>query len=115
MKMRKWHSTVQQKVCQHQASAGQEFLTTETRGPTREGSCPGPILFTIYTSEPFHIAEKHLPSVLAMLTIRSCMWRSARSNVPGDDEIALSAMDDCIKELRDLMNRNESQPNVDKP
>ena len=43
------------------------------------------------------------------------MWRSARSNVPGDDEIALSAMDDCIKELRDLMNRNESQPNVDKP
>ena len=88
MKMRKWHSTVQQKVCQHQASAGQEFLTTETRGPTREGSCPGPIIFTIYTSEPFHIAEKHLPSVLAMLTIRSCMWRSARSNVPGDDDIA---------------------------
>ena len=42
------------------------------------------------------------------------MWRSARSNVPRDDEIALNAMGDRIKDLRDWMNRINLQLNVDK-
>ena len=42
------------------------------------------------------------------------MWRSARSNVPRDDGIALNAMGDRIKDLRDWMNRINLQLNVDK-
>lgn len=44
-----------------------------------QGSCLSPIHFTVYTSEPFDIVEKHLgKAFIATLTIRSCSWRSAR-------------------------------------
>ena len=49
-----------------------------------QGRYLGPILFTVYTTELLHIVEKHLPSV-------DCYA----------DEIALNAMGDCIKDLRD--------------
>ena len=44
-----------------------------------QGSCLGPVLFTIYTSKMFEIVEKHLPSVHCYADY-SYMWGSVQIN-----------------------------------
>ena len=65
-----------------------------------QGSCLGPILFTVYTSKLFDIVEKHLPSVHCYAD-DSQLYLAFSLSVPGDDEIALNAMCDCIKDVKD--------------
>ena len=55
-----------------------------------QGSCLGPILFSL-----FDIVEKPLPSVHCYAD-DSQLYLAFSPNVPGDDEIALNAMCDCI-------------------
>ena len=49
-----------------------------------QGSCLGPILFTVCTNEPFDIVEKHLPSVHCYAN-DSQLYVAISPNVPGDD------------------------------
>ena len=64
-----------------------------------QGSCLGPVLFTIYTSKMFEIVEKHLPSVHCYADDTQ-LYVAFSPNQPGDDEAALTAMSDCIRDLR---------------
>ena len=41
-----------------------------------QGSCLGPLLFTVYASKLFDIVSKHLPTATEMT--RSCIWRSVQ-------------------------------------
>ena len=81
--------------------------------PHVQGSCLGTILFTVYTSKVFDIVEKHLPSVHCHAD-DSQLYLAFSSNVPGDDEIALNTMCDCIKDLKDWMIRDQIKLNEDK-
>ena len=64
-----------------------------------QGSCLGPVLFTIYTSKMFEIVEKHLPSIHCYADDTQ-LYVAFSPNQPGDDEAALKAMSDCIRDLR---------------
>ena len=55
-----------------------------------QGSCLGPLLFTVYTSKLFDIVSKHLPSVHTQL------YLAFSPDVQGEEETALNAMRDCI-------------------
>ena len=46
-----------------------------------QGSCLGPILFTLYTSKLFGIVEKHLPSIRSY----------------ADDSVIFSAQPECAR------------------
>ena len=74
-------------------------------------SCLGPLLFTVYTSKLFDIVEKQ--SVLCYAD-DSQLYLVFSPSVPGDDEIALNAMFDCIKDLKDWMIRDQLKLNDDK-
>ena len=50
---------------------------------------------------------------IAVLTIHNCILAFS-PNVPGNDEIALNAMCDCIQDLKDWMNRVRLKLNDDK-
>ena len=78
-----------------------------------QGSCLGPVLFTIYTSKMFEIVEKHLPSVHCIADDTQ-LYVAFSPNQPGDDEAALKAMSDCIRDLRDWMIRDRLKLNEDK-
>ena len=75
-----------------------------------QGSCLGPVLFTIYTSKMFEIVEKHLPSVHCYADDTQ-LYVAFSPNQPGDNEAALKAMSNCIRELRDWMVRDRLKLN----
>ena len=78
-----------------------------------QGSCLGPLLFTVYTSELFDIIEKHIPSVHCYADDTQ-LYLAFSPNKEGDDAIAIEAMRNCIKELRVWMTRNRLMLNDDK-
>ena len=61
-----------------------------------QGSYLGPMLFTVYTSTLFAIAEKHLPRVHCYAH-DSQLYLSFSPSVPIDDEIALTL---CMTALK---------------
>ena len=67
-----------------------------------QGSCLGPPLFTVYTSKLFNIVSKHLPSVHCYADDTQ-LYLPFSPDVQGEDETALNALRDCIRELRDWM------------
>ena len=71
-----------------------------------QGSYLGPIHFTVYKSTLFAIVEKHLPRVHCYAH-DSQLYLSFSPSVPGDDEIALNAMYDCVKDLKEWMIRDQ--------
>ena len=78
-----------------------------------QGRCLGPVLFTIYTSKMFEIVEKHLPSVHCYADDTQ-LYVAFSPNQPGDDEAALKAMSDCIRDFRGWMVRDRLKLNEDK-
>ena len=81
--------------------------------PLAQGSCLGPLLFTVYTSELFDIVDRHLPSVLSYAD-ETQLYLAFSPNVQGDDASAVKAMCDCIMDLRKWMIRDRLMLNDDK-
>ena len=78
-----------------------------------QGSCLGPLLFTIYTRKLFQIVEHHLPQVHCyaddtQLYVSFCPNRSA------DADFAIKSMTDCISEIRSWMISDNLMLNDDK-
>ena len=78
-----------------------------------QGSCLGPLLFTIYTSSLLDVVEKNLPSV-------HCYADDTQLYVsfqPGDETghlDAVTAIDCCIKAIRRWMHENKLLLNEEK-
>ena len=67
-----------------------------------QGSCLGPLLFTVYTSKLLDIVSKHLPSVHYNAD-DTRLYLASSPDVQGEDEAALNAINDCIHDLRNWM------------
>ena len=78
-----------------------------------QGSCLGPLLLTVYTSELFDIVGRHLPSVHSYADDTQ-LYLAFGPNVQGDDASAVKAMCDCIMDLRKWMTRDRLMLNDDK-
>ena len=78
-----------------------------------QGSCLGPLLFTVYTSELFDIVGRHLPSVHSYAD-DSQLYLAFSPIVQGDDSSAVKAFCDCIMDLRKWMIRDRLLLNNDK-
>ena len=78
-----------------------------------QGSCLGPLLFTVYTSKLFDIVSKHLQSVHCYADDTQ-LYLAFSPDVQGEDEAALHAMGACIHDLRNLMIEDRLMLNEDK-
>ena len=78
-----------------------------------QGSCLGPLLFTIYTSSLLDVVEKYLPSVhcYADDTLLYVSFRPADETGHLD---TITAIDCCIKAIRCWMRENKLLLNVEK-
>ena len=78
-----------------------------------QGSCLGPLLFTIYTSKLFDIVDNHLPNVHCYADDTQ-LYLSFK---PGSDVTqlaAVKAMDNCISDIRAWMLHDKLMINDDK-
>ena len=78
-----------------------------------QGSCLGPLLFTVYTRKLLDIVSKHLPNVHCHADDTQ-LYLAFNPGVQGEDETALNAMRDYIHDLRNWMIEDRLMLNDDK-
>ena len=63
-----------------------------------QGSCLGPLLFTIFTRKLFQIVEHHLPQVHCYAATRTIhrLYVSFSPNRSADADFVIKSMTDCI-------------------
>jgi hypothetical protein len=75
-----------------------------------QGSCLGPILFTIYAASLFKVIKRHLVEAHGYADDHQ-LYVSFEADNPGDEEITLKMMEDCIKDVRQWMLANKLKIN----
>ena len=78
-----------------------------------QGSCLGPLLFTIYASKLFTIIKSHLPSVHSYADDTQ-LYLSFRPSDGTNEAGALTAMESCISDVRAWMADDKLMLNDDK-
>ena len=78
-----------------------------------QGSCLGPLLFVVYASKLFEIAQDHLPNAHCLADDTQLHF-TFDPNGPTGQVMALQAMERCINDLRKWMNRDKLKINDDK-
>ena len=78
-----------------------------------QGSCLGPLLFTIYTCKLFQIVERHLPQVHCYADDTQ-LYVSFSPNRSADADFVIKSMTDCISDIRSWMISDNLMLNDDK-
>ena len=78
-----------------------------------QGSCLGPLLFTIYTRKLFQIVESHLPQVHCYADDTQ-LYVSFSPSRSADADFAIKSMTDCIRDIRSWMISDNLMLNDDK-
>ena len=78
-----------------------------------QGSCLGPLLFTLYASKLFTIIERHLPDAHAYAD-NTQLYVSFNANSRDDQSAAVEAMQRCIMDIREWMLSDRLKLNDDK-
>ena len=78
-----------------------------------QGSCLGPLLFTIYTWKLFQIVERHLPQVHCYMD-NTQLYVSFSPNQSANADFAIKSITDCISDIRRWMNSDNLMLNDDK-
>lgn len=78
-----------------------------------QGSCLGPWFFSIYTSKLCEIVSNHLPTVHAFADdTELCL--AFRPDGCASQELAVAAMEGCMKDIRDWMIKDKAKVNDEK-
>ena len=78
-----------------------------------QGSCLGPLLFTIYTRKLCQIVERHLPQVHCYADDTQ-LYVSFSPNRSADADFVINSMTDCISDIRSWMISDNLMLNDDK-
>jgi len=78
-----------------------------------QGSCLGPLLFTLYTSKLFETIKFHLPMIHCYAD-DSQVYISFSPNDRAEQLAVLKSMEDCIRDIRSWMLNNNLKLNDDK-
>ena len=78
-----------------------------------QGSCLGPLLFTLYTSELFEIIKYH-PHMIHCYADDSQVYISFSPNDRAEQLAVVRNMEDCIRDIRSWMLNNGVRLNNDK-
>ena len=78
-----------------------------------QGSCLGPLLFTLYTSKLFEIIKSHLPMIHCYAD-DSQVYISFSPNDRAEQLAVVRSMEDCIRDIRSWMLNNNLKLNDDK-
>ena len=70
-----------------------------------QGSCLGPVLFTIYVADLFQIIEKHLPEAQGYADDHQ-VYLSFRPILSTNQTASVTAIENCVAELRSWMSSN---------
>ena len=73
-----------------------------------QGSCLGPLLYTIYASELLDIIEKHLPDAHTYANDTQ-LYLSFKPAATSSQDDAIAAIEACIKDIRAWMSRNKHE------
>ena len=77
-----------------------ESLQLNQRVP--QGSCLGPLLFTLYASKLFEVVKRHLPSVHAYADDTQ-LYLAFQPGCASSTDDAIAAMERCVNEIRAWM------------
>ena len=78
-----------------------------------QGSCLGPLLFTIYASKPFGVVKSHLPEVHAYADDNQ-LYISFKPGSSASELEAVTALQDCILDIKTWMTADKLKLNDDK-
>ena len=78
-----------------------------------QGSCLGPLLFTLYASKLFEIIKHHLPSSHAYADDTQ-LYVSFKPDCSASEAECFSAMEKCIRAVRAWMIQDKMKLNDDK-
>lgn len=78
-----------------------------------QGSCLGPLLFTIYSSKLFEILKYHLPTAHAYADDTQ-LYLSFSPEISSNQTDAISAVENCIQDIRRWMIEDKLKLNDDK-
>ena len=78
-----------------------------------QGSCLGPLLFIVYGSKLFTVIKKNLPNVHCFADDTQ-LYLSFKSDDKSNLDEAISAMNRCVRDLRNWMIRDRLMINDDK-
>ena len=67
-----------------------------------QGSCLGPMLFSLYTSELFDVISQHLPTVHSYDN-DTAIYLAFNPNGDSDQDAAIVAMEACLCDIRNWM------------
>ena len=78
-----------------------------------QGSCLGPLLFTMYASKLFEVVKNHLPNIHAYADDTQIYLSSKPDSTAGEQD-AITALQDCITDIRSWMIADRLKLNDDK-
>ena len=78
-----------------------------------QGSCLGPLLFTMYASKFFEVVKSHLPEVHAYADDTQ-IYLSFKPDSAAGEQDAIDALKDCITDVRNWMMADRLKLNDDK-
>ena len=78
-----------------------------------QGSCLGPLLFTVYASKLFQVIKSHLPDTHAYADDTQ-LYLSFQADSEADQAEAVSAMERCIASISNWMKLDKLKLNSDK-
>ena len=107
----RWFESYLENRSQRVVVNGAESRSFDIQFGLAQGSCLGPLLFTIYTGELFDIIKPHLPSVMCYADDTQLYLSFSPKDNCGEVE-AIAAMERCIKDTQKWMKEAKLQLNT---